>query len=153
MELLSLPGTNAPHVYMCACSHARLLPQSCQYPNLSEGADSVSGQLLTDIECPFIGIINLGRVWRKVPESDAWSVLVSLFWELSVITSECVCVCGGGGGVLRVIWWLMGVCVAWKGGSWLLTGRCSIFQFDAGKFGGQACFRVEEVDFSVNDQM
>ena len=31
-----------------------------------------------------------------MPESDAWSELVSLFCELSVIISECVCVWGGG---------------------------------------------------------
>ena len=29
-----------------------LLPQSYQYPNLSEGADSVGGQLHGDKECP-----------------------------------------------------------------------------------------------------
>ena len=25
-------------------------------------------------ECPFSGVTKSGRVWRKVPESDAWSV-------------------------------------------------------------------------------
>ena len=53
-----------------ACLGARLLPQSYQYPNLSEGA----GQLRGDKECPFSGITKSGRVWRKVPESDARSV-------------------------------------------------------------------------------
>ena len=32
-----------------------------------------------DKECPFSGVTKSSRVWRKVPESDAWSV--------------CVCVC------------------------------------------------------------
>ena len=62
-----------------ACLGARLLPQSYQYPNLSEGADHVSGlQLRRDKECPFSGATKSGRVWRKVPESDARSVPVEL---------------------------------------------------------------------------
>ena len=56
------------------CFGARLLPQSYQYPNLSEGADRVGGQLRGDKECPFSGITKSGRVWRKVPESGARSV-------------------------------------------------------------------------------
>ena len=40
-------------------------------PNLSVGADRVGGQLRGDKECPFNGVIKSGRVWRKVPESDA----------------------------------------------------------------------------------
>ena len=43
-------------------------------PNLSEGADRVAGQLRGDKECPFNGVTKSGRVWRKVPESDARSV-------------------------------------------------------------------------------
>ena len=43
-------------------------------PNLSEGADRVAGQLRGDKECPFSGVTKYGRVWRKVPESDARSV-------------------------------------------------------------------------------
>ena len=49
-----------------------------QYPNLSEGADSVAGQLRGDKECPFSGITKSGRVWRKVPESDARSVTLTV---------------------------------------------------------------------------
>ena len=45
-----------------------------QYPNLSESADRVGGQLRGDKECPFSGVTKSGRVWRKVPESDARSV-------------------------------------------------------------------------------
>ena len=52
---------------------ARMLPQSYQYPNLSEGADRVAGQLRGDKECPFSDVTKSGRVWRKVPESDARS--------------------------------------------------------------------------------
>ena len=44
------------------------------YPNLLEGADRVGGQLRRDEDCPFSGVTKSGRVWRKVPESDAWSV-------------------------------------------------------------------------------
>ena len=54
---------NASHVYV-----------SYQYPNLSEGADRVGGQLRGDKECPFSGVTKSGIVWRTVPESDARSV-------------------------------------------------------------------------------
>ena len=57
-----------------ACFGARFLLQSYQYPNLSEGADRVAGQLRGDKECPFSGVTSSGRVWRKVPQSDARSV-------------------------------------------------------------------------------
>ena len=52
------------------------------YPNLSEGADRVGGQLSEDKECPFSGITKFGRVWRKIPESDARSVHLSLSLSL-----------------------------------------------------------------------
>ena len=55
-----------------------MLPQSYQYPNLSEGADRVGGQLRGDKECPFRGVTKSGRVWRKVPESGARSVDVTV---------------------------------------------------------------------------
>ena len=58
-----------------ACLGARVLPQSYQYPNLSEGADSIGGQLRGDKECPLSRVTKSGRVWRKVPESDARSVV------------------------------------------------------------------------------
>ncbi len=61
-----------------------MLPQSYQYPNLSEGADRVGGQLRGDKECPFSGITKSGRVWRKIPESDARSVHLSLSLSLSL---------------------------------------------------------------------
>ena len=57
-----------------ACLGARFLPQPYQYPNLSEGADRAGGQLRGDKECHFSGVTKSGRVWRKVPESDARSV-------------------------------------------------------------------------------
>ena len=53
-----------------------MLPQSYQYPNLSEGADRVDGQLRGDKECLFSGVTKSGRVWKKVPESDARSVVI-----------------------------------------------------------------------------
>ena len=65
-----------------------LLPQSYQHPNLSEGADRVGGQLRGDKECPSSGVTKSGRVWRKVPESDARSVRPGL----SVLTSLLVSV-------------------------------------------------------------
>ena len=46
-----------------------------QYPYLSEGADRVGGQLRGDKEGPFNGVNKSGRVWRKMLDSDARSVL------------------------------------------------------------------------------
>ena len=65
-----LPGVDASHVYVRAWA----LGCFQSYPNLSEGADRVGGQLRGDKECPFSGVTNSGRVWRRVPESDARSV-------------------------------------------------------------------------------
>ena len=56
-----------------ACFGARLL-LVILYPNPSEGADRVAGQLRGDKECPFSGVTKSGRVWRRVPESDDRSV-------------------------------------------------------------------------------
>ena len=57
--------------FLRACFGARLLLQSYLYPNLSKDA----GQLRGDKECPFSGVTKSGIVWRKVPESDARSVV------------------------------------------------------------------------------
>ena len=70
-----LPGADAPRVYVRAwtlcCFDSLINPQ-----NLSrEGADRVGGQPRGDRECTLSGVTNCGRVWRKVPESEAdWSV-------------------------------------------------------------------------------
>ena len=64
---------DASRVYMRAwalgCFHSLI--------SLPEGADRVGGQLLGDKECPFSGVTKSGRVWRKVPESDARNVSVA----------------------------------------------------------------------------
>ena len=60
-----------------------LLPQSYKYRNISEGADSAGGQLRGDKEYPFSGVTSSGRVWMKVPESDARSVCHRLRASLS----------------------------------------------------------------------
>ena len=58
---------------------------SYQNPNLSEGADSVGGQLRGDKDqCPFSGVTKSGRVWRKVPESGARSVAMDLSRHVDV---------------------------------------------------------------------
>ena len=64
-----------------ACLGARLLPQSYRDPNLSEGADRVVGQLSGDKEYPFSGVTKSGRVWKRVPESDARSVGTNMTME------------------------------------------------------------------------
>ena len=65
---------DVPHVYVRAWAQSSTI----LYPNPSEGADRVAGQLRENIECPFSGVAKSGRVWRKVPESDARSVVVGL---------------------------------------------------------------------------
>ena len=74
-----------------ACLGARLLPQSYQYPNLSEGADRVGGQLRGDKECPFSGVTrSAGRVWKKVPESDARNVGLPVWRFMSPVSTQAV---------------------------------------------------------------
>ena len=58
---------DASHVYVRALAQGCF--QSYQYPNLSESADRVAGQLRGDKECPFSGVTKSGRVWRKVSEA------------------------------------------------------------------------------------
>ena len=65
-------------MFTCMIGRYRLLLQSYKHPNLSEGADRVAGQLRGDKEYPFSGVTKSGRVWRKVPESDARSVHASM---------------------------------------------------------------------------
>ena len=55
--------------------------------------DRVGGQLHGDKECSFSGVTKSGRVWRKVPESDARSV--GLWKQPSAIVQE-LCESRGG---------------------------------------------------------
>ena len=55
-----------------------------------EGVDRVGGQLRGDKECPFSGVTTSGRVWRKVPESDAGNVM-------SVLAIDRLISCGSHG--------------------------------------------------------
>ena len=57
-----------------ACFGARLFLQT----NLSEGADRVAGQLRRGKECPYSGVTKSGRVWMRMPESDARSVSAAM---------------------------------------------------------------------------
>ena len=82
MELFFfLHGVDAPHVYVRAWALGCFYSHNYQYPNLSEGADRVAGQMRGDKECPFSGVTKSGRVWRKVPESDARSVGTNMTME------------------------------------------------------------------------
>ena len=65
---------DASHVYVRARTLGCFHSLNYQYPNLSESADRVGGQLRGDKEGPFSGVTNFGRVWRTVPESAARSV-------------------------------------------------------------------------------
>ena len=73
------PERTPPRVYVRAWTLC-LLPQSYEYvsegasqsyeyPNFSEGADRVGGQLCGNKECPFSGVTTSGRVWKNLPES------------------------------------------------------------------------------------
>ena len=72
------PGADTSHVYVLAwwlcCFHsfASTLTFRMALPA------SAGGQLRGDKECPFSGVTNSGRVWRKVPESDVWSLCHTL---------------------------------------------------------------------------
>ena len=59
---------------------------------LLEGADRVAGQLRGDKECPFSGVTKSGRVWRKVPESDARSVISTQTFRRALTASVDSCV-------------------------------------------------------------
>ena len=51
------------------------------YPIINKNclnADSMHGWMCRDKECPFSGITNSGRVWRKVLKSEAWGVTGAL---------------------------------------------------------------------------
>ena len=84
-----LPGVDAFHVYVRAWAF-RLLPLAYQYPNLSEGADRVGGQLRGDKECHLSGVTKSSRDWRKVPESDARSVGPPHPYPPNLHTEKCV---------------------------------------------------------------
>jgi len=53
--------------------YLRHIASTVIYPNLLEGADHVAGQLHGDKEYPFSGVTKSGRVWRRVPKSNAQS--------------------------------------------------------------------------------
>ena len=73
-----------------------LPPQPCKYTDLSEGAESVGEQLRGDKECPFSGVTSSSRVSRKVPESDARSVVSELSASLCFICLSTVGQCEVG---------------------------------------------------------
>ena len=66
---------------MCAwalgCFHSHISTQTFR-----RDADRVGGQGRGDKECPFSDVTKSGRVWRKVPESDARSVLSRFCWTI-----------------------------------------------------------------------
>ena len=63
----------------CLGAMASFTTESTQ-TGLSEGADRIGGQLRGGKECHFSGVTRSGRVWSKVPESDARSVSPSVVW-------------------------------------------------------------------------
>ena len=65
-------GADAPHVYVRASTlsyfHSLVSTQAFRRA-LTESVDKLMRG--DKIECPFSGATNSGRVWRKVPESEA----------------------------------------------------------------------------------
>ena len=102
-----LPGVDASHVYVRAwalgCFHSHMSTQT-----FWNGADRVGGLLRGDKDYPFSGVTNSGRVWRKVPESDARSVPYDVSpscpssWVLSL---GCLVACVGFLLLAIVVWW------------------------------------------------
>ena len=84
MFLVFLLGADASHIHVHAwapcCFHSLTSTQ-----NFRRVLTALVDSCVEIKECPFSGVTNSGRVWRKVPESDAQSV----WWVLVV----CVCVC------------------------------------------------------------
>ena len=60
---------------------ARLLPQSYQYPNFSEGADCVAGQLHGGKECPFSGVTKSGSLEEGAGKRCSECVRTPLFYQ------------------------------------------------------------------------
>ena len=66
---------DASHVYVRALALGCFYSQyDCRSNPALKHAPEHFGQLGGDKEYPFSGVTKSGRVWRKVPESDAWSV-------------------------------------------------------------------------------
>ena len=59
-------------VRACVCVCVRVCACVC---------DRVVGQLRGDKECPISGVTKSGRVWRKVPESDARSLCSGIYMQ------------------------------------------------------------------------
>ena len=77
--LFFLPGVDASRVYVGAWA------LGCLYCHISTETfrraltASMGRCAEIKIECPFSGVTKSGSVWRKVPESDAWSVGACVF--------------------------------------------------------------------------
>ena len=72
MFFFSLTEADAPHAYVRAltlCCFRSLISTQTLWRALTASLVSCGGK-----ECPFSDVTSSGRVWRKVPESDARSV-------------------------------------------------------------------------------
>ena len=90
-----LPGVDAPHVYVRAwalgCFHSLISTRTFRRA-LTASVDSCA-EIKSDL---FSGVTKSGRVWRKVPESGARSVLCTLWRVVSGDTQTQRCGnCGG----------------------------------------------------------
>ena len=71
------------HDLMLFCFRSLISTQNFQRA-LTASVNSSHG----DKECPFSGVTNSDRVWRKVPESDARSVLIISLAETEISGDE-----------------------------------------------------------------
>ena len=78
-ELFLSPRVDASHVYMCAlaldCFYSHIISTRTFRRALTAWLHQ---HLHGDKECPFSGVTKSGRVWRKMPESDAQSVTLHI---------------------------------------------------------------------------
>ena len=78
-----LSGADASHVYMGAWELSCFHSLNYEYPNLSEGADRVGGQLRGDKECPFSGVTKSGSLEEGAGKRCSECVLLTVRRRLS----------------------------------------------------------------------
>ena len=90
-------GRTAQDVHLDSHTAPELWALGCFYSHISTRTfrkalpDRVAGQLRGDKECPFSGVTKSGRVWRKVPESDARSVISTQTFRRALTASMNSC--------------------------------------------------------------
>ena len=90
------PSTGLPHPSLEEGAGKRW-SECDQYPNRFRRALTASVDSYTEIKVPFSGVTKSGRVWRKVPESDARSVSFTTTESFLDILTTTYCLLHSGG--------------------------------------------------------